>query len=253
MWGVWADGPPVRFYANNAILIDFKGHRLLSMKSGGSNPHPFVECTGRLSEALGEHLRATFQHRPTRIDHAHDLRSPGLFDRMVDYTKQLAARFGLRWVPDGDWVTRDAGRTIYLGSRKSQVFVRIYEKGLQYAAKLGEPVTDELREWVRFELEFKPQNKAAKSLARSIDGPQLWGSTLWTNQLAREVLSMQTEPISIRERRESNSERALRFMFSQYSGHLRVLLGQCGNDLTEFGRAIAEGANLTHADGERAA
>lgn len=244
MWCMRAEGPKVRFYARNDLLLDAKGHRLLSMKSGGSNPHPHVECTGRAAPFVARFLRDNYRHRPTRIDHAVDRRAPDLFDDLHAYAKALCKQHGLKLGYGGDWSTADAGRTVYVGSRSSQVFVRIYEKGLEYAAALGLPVTSDLREWVRIEIEFKPQTDAAKQLAPVIEGPQLWGSTVWANQLANEVLSMSTQPVSIRERRESNRERALRFMGSQYSSHLRALLADCNGDLAEFGRAVADLANL---------
>lgn len=247
------EGPKVRFYAHNNVLVDLKGHRLLSIKSGGSNPHPHVECTGRASPVVAQYLREQYRHRPTRIDHAIDRRAPGLFARLVRASKKLARQHGLKWNPSGDWATPDAGRTIYLGSRKSQVFVRIYEKGLQYAYGLGIPVTDELRQWVRIEIEFKPQTDAAKSLAPTMDGPQLWGSTFWTNQFASEVLAMTTETVSIRERRESNRERALRYMVAQYRTHLRDLLAECGGDVAEFGQVVADLAGLTATEKAQAA
>jgi DNA relaxase NicK len=248
-----AEGGRVRFYARNRVLTDPKGHQLLAIKSGGSNPHPHVECYGRAAPVLARYLREGVSHRPTRIDHAVDLRAPSLFDQLHQSALAICKQHGLRGAPAGDWVTSDAGRTFYLGSRKSQVSVRIYEKGLKYAHDLGLPVTDELREWVRIELEFHPQTEAAKSLAPSIEGPQLWGSTGWTDQLAREVLSMATEPVSIRERRESNRERALRFMASQYGSHLKALLADCNGDLAEFGRAIADLAGLIDQDVQEAA
>lgn len=247
------DGLKARFYARNRQLVDFKGHQLLSVKSGGANPHPHVECTGRASQTLARYLREGIPHRPTRIDHAVDLQAAGLFHRLNRYSRRLAKQHRLKWVPKGDWVTPDAGRTVELGSRSSQVFVRIYEKGLEYANKQGVYITDELRNWVRIEIEFKPQTQAAKTLALSVEGPQLWGSTSWTDQLAREVLSMDTQPVSIRQRRESNRERALRFMGAQYSAHLRALLVECQGDPAEFGRAIMDLAGLADADGVQAA
>src|SRR5262245_7587576 len=75
------DGPKVRFYARNRLLLDPKGHRLLSLKWGGANPHPHVECKGAEAAVLARFLRAGVPHRPTRIDHAHDLHGERLFDR----------------------------------------------------------------------------------------------------------------------------------------------------------------------------
>jgi DNA relaxase NicK len=149
-------------------------------------------------------------------------------------------------------VTPDAGRTFYVGARASQVYVRIYEKGLKYAHDVGLPITDELRDWVRVELEFKPQSKGAKDLAAGLEGAQLWGSTQWTRQLAQEVLSMPTEPITLRVRRESNTERALRFAAAQYNRAFSELWRQCGADPSEFGRAWAERCGFL-AEGQDAA
>lgn len=240
------DGGKIKFYARNQVLIDETGHRLLSVKSGGSNPHPHVECKGLASPIVAAHLRANYDHRPTRIDDAKDLRAPRLFDLVHRRLRRIAKRFNLRLSYDGDWSTPDAGRTIYLGARTSQVFVRVYEKGLKYARDLGLPVTDELRNWVRFELEFHPQTKTAKTSASTLTPEQLWGSTRWTTELAGELLSMRTEPISIRERRESNVDRALRFMASQYRGPLGALLEACDGDYAAFGQAIAELAGIDH-------
>lgn len=228
----------VRFYALARNVVDEKGHQLFQLKSGGSNPHPHLECFGPPAPIVAAYLRERYSHQPTRIDHAIDMCGPGLFDQLYSRAVDLCKQHGLRGAPAGDWVTPDGGRTFYLGSRSSQVFVRIYEKGIKYAKDLGENLTAELRGWVRVELEFKPQTKIAKGLASKIEGPQMWGATSWTDQLAKEVLGMPSVPINIRERRESNEERALRFMAAQYKKHLRSLFEKNGSDFCEFGRAI---------------
>lgn len=230
----------VRFYALARQLVDEKGHQLLLLKSGGSNPHPHLECFGSQAEVVARYLRENYSHQPTRIDHAIDLCGEKIFEHLYGHAVAICKQHGLRGAPAGDWVTPDGGRTFYVGSRSSQVFVRIYEKGIKYARDLGEPLTRELRGWVRCELELKPQTKVAKGLATQIEGPQMWGATGWTDQLAKEALGMQSEPVNIRERRESNTERALRFMGKQYAKHGAVLWKQCGQDYCEFGRALHE-------------
>lgn len=243
------EGGKVRFYASLTSIIDRKGYQLAAVKHGGSNPHPFVECQGYAAPLVAEHLRNWFDHSPSRIDHAIDREAQlDTFDRLDQLLLDWCKERGLSFSRGGDWATPDAGRTIYIGSRKSMVFVRIYEKGLKYAHDLGLAVTDQLRRWLRFELEFKPQNRTAKVAAETIEGPQMWGSTLWTADLAKEVLKMDTKPISIRERRESNFERALRFGCSQYHRPLNWLLQECEGDYEQFGRAVADYANLIPAE-----
>jgi hypothetical protein len=247
------DGGKVKFYAQNKLILAPTGHRLLSVRSGGTNPHPFVEVKGEASQLIAGYARANWKHRPSRIDHAIDRCDPGLFHMLEEYTKDLAREFRLKWEPAGDQVTPDAGRTFYIGSRASQVFVRVYEKGLKYAHEMGLPVTEELRNWIRIELEFKPQNRKARELAPVIEPAQMWGSTRWTSRLSERVLAMATQPVSIRERRESSRERALRFMASQYRTHLHGLLQDCEGDETEFGRHIIDLAGIGSQEASQAA
>ena len=237
-------GPPIKFYARNLLLLAPTGHRLLQVRAGGTNPHPFVEVKGEASQLVAQYIRDHFGHRPSRIDHALDRRGAGLFNKLARFLRSLAGGYRLKFEPRGDWVTADAGRTIYLGSRQSQVFLRVYEKGLKYAHELGLEVTLELREWVRVELEFKPQNMKARLLASTITPAQIWGCSQWTAELAKGVLSIGAEAAKIRERRESNRDRALRFMACQYRVHLESLLVECGRDVPEFGLAIAELADI---------
>ncbi|MBV7267558.1 replication initiation factor domain-containing protein [Erythrobacter ani] len=232
------DGLKARFYATNRQLIDEKGHQLLALKSGGSNPHPHVECTGRASPVLAEYLREHYEHKPTRIDHAMDIRDFGLFDKIAQFARGFARSNRLKLSFAGDWANQYEGRTVYIGSRTSQVFVRVYEKGIKTAKENGLPLTADLRDLVRIELEFKPQTKAAKALAPTITGPEMWGSTDWTRQFADRVLGMGAKRVSIRDQRVSNDERSRRLMAQQYARILRGWFEDCDSDFCEFGHAI---------------
>lgn len=237
------EGPKVRFYARNLLLVDQFDKRLLQVRAGGQNPHPFVECKGEVASIVAGFLRAQYDHRPARIDHADDAERD--FDQLVDVMRSIAKRYRIkgRLITD-DEHDPDAGATYYLGSRASQVFVRAYQKGLKYAREAGIPVTDELRRWVRIEIEFKPQNRLSRALAATITPDQMWGATRWTQELAQEVLKMPTNPVTIRERRESDRDRALRFCCSQYSAHLESLLEECEGDLGEFAETIINLAGI---------
>lgn len=237
------EGIKARFYSRSREIVDPHGRQLLLFKSGGSNPHPHIEAHGAHAHHVAAYLRNAhffggYTHQPTRIDHAIDLRQDGLFDALHSHAVALCKRHGLRGAPAGDWVSADGGRTFYVGSRSSQVFVRIYEKGIKYARDVGEQITQELRSWVRVELEFKPQTKAAKQLAPEMSGPRMWGSTTWTRELAKDVLDMEAERVSIRERRETNQERALRYMGQQYGKYLQQLFRDNGEDFEQFGFAV---------------
>lgn len=233
-----ADGPPVRFYAGNELILDEFGKRLCSVRFGGANANPFVECKGAISPVIAKMLRGEFDHRPSRLDAAFARSAPKLFDRYVRITRKLAKVYGLRWEPKGDWATTDAGRTIVLGSRYSQVILRIYEKGLELVAKQGLELSDELRQLVRMEIEFKPQNRTARKRAPTIEADELWGLTEWLRDFSKQAFGIEARKLKVTERREADYERALRSMARQYRAHLTRLLDEVGGDLDAFALGI---------------
>ena len=244
------DGPPIRFYTGNTLLLDENGRRLAQVRFGG-NPHPFVEAKGWQSPAVAQALRDTFEHSPSRIDSAFDRAAPGLFEQLVALAQDFEQRFGIRLDWAGAAVSNpDRGTTVYLGSRKSAVFVRIYQKGLKLAEEMGlvgEAIPDSLRHWVRIELEFKPQKKRAKEIASGLSPLGLWGVSPWTRQFAMEALSIEAERVTVTERRESDHQRALRFMAQQYRGHLEQLLRECGGDYSQAMAVLVDLADLAPA------
>lgn len=239
------EGQRTRWYDQHAQLCDQFGKRLVAVHYGGRNGSPLVQCTGHTSPVVADVLRSVFEyHRPNRIDSCIDRRAPKLFDTYKRLTMRLAKRYGLRWAPIGDWATPDAGRTIELGSRRSQIMLRIYEKGLLTAKQHGLPVTDELRHHVRCEVEFKPDNKTARKAAVSITPQAVWGTSEWLADFAKQAFAVDAERVKVTHRREADHHRALRFMARQYRTHLSQLLDECGGDLDRFAIEILERADL---------
>lgn len=224
--------PPSRWYSDAIILDDDKGKKLVGILYGGRNRSPLVQTgSGEAAPFVAAAVRAMEGHNPVRIDSKVDMRLRGGFRRLEEITKQLARSYGLRWEPAGDWVSPDAGRTIYLGSRRSQVFLRIYEKGLEQASKLGLEVTDALWAHIRCEVEFKPDNPIAKKAARTITPAGCWGLTDWLIDFTRLAFDAEAERVNVSYRRESDHERALRFMAGQYARHLELLIERHRGDL----------------------
>lgn len=224
--------PPSRWYSDAIMLNDDKGKKLVGVLYGGRNGRPLVQTgLGCAAPIVADAVRRMDGHNGVRLDSAIDARFAGGWPAIVRWTKRIARQFGLSWRPDGDWVTPDAGRTIYLGSRRSQLSLRIYEKGLEQAAKLGLPITDELRFHIRCEVEFKPDNPAAKQVFRTITPAACWGLADWLVEFARLAFSAEAERVNVSYRRESDHERALRFMAGQYSRHLEALVNRHHGDL----------------------
>ncbi len=214
------DGPPVRFYGPNVLLMRPDGSRLLSVRYGGQNGTPFVECKGPASAVVAAILRSDFDHVPARLDSAYDLSSPTAFFDLEKIAYEFEERLGLKLNYAGAGSTNpDRGTTIYLGSRKSQAFLRIYQKGLQIAEEMGlagADIPDELRNWVRVELEYKPDKRPARLIAAQLSPTALWGCSPWTRDFAKLALAIDAERVKMTERRESNHDRAMRYLVMQY-------------------------------------
>jgi hypothetical protein len=243
-------------YAVVTALKDAEGFIIGEVAHGGVNPHPSVEFSGSWSPVGADVLRAMpCGHRPSRVDACCDVVSSGLFDWLVSYSKELAERFAIKRRVFLD-EHPDRGSTIYLGSRTSQVFVRLYQPCLKRAeeeGREGDQISQEERDTVRLEIEFKAQKGPAKHLAQSIAPAGVWSVSRWSAELATTVFAMDLIPISIADRRESNRDRALRVMGMQYAKHLRALMDDCHGDLTAFGERVAELAGIVGFDAVEAA
>lgn len=246
-------GGAVKYYAGITFIVDEKGHKLASVKHGGANPFPNAEGEGAASPAVAAAIRAMpCDHRPTRIDSCLDQSRPGLFAQLHDLAKRTEDKHGVLLNYAGAALDNDErGTTIYLGSPKSQSFVRIYQKGLQLAEKQGmrpDQVPPEMLNWVRSEAVFRPQKKPAKLYATVVSPADVWGVSPWTHEFAKVALSIDAERVNVSQRRESNHERALRAMSSQYRAHIEQLLKDCQWDYAEAMAVIADLAGLTERD-----
>ena len=230
-----------RFAYKRSRTIEQGGDRVATVLYGGPNGHPNVEASGgERAPWLAAMLRARGPHRVTRCDVAVDLFGVGLFEGLKELAGAIADRNDL----DCRDVTNrnaDKGDTRYLGSRKSSVFARIYEKGKAGGTTDADVPPDLLRHWVRIELEIKPQ-KEMKELAATIEPEAFWGVSPWTRELAKGALDMNSEPIPFTPRRISNNERAFRHMVDQYGSVMEQrLLTVHNGDMEALAAELMEG------------
>jgi len=243
--------PPVAYYPQHVVLLDRLGREACSVFWGGQSINPNVEAKGHKAPAIAEVLRRHWPHLPSRVDPMREATRDGLFRDVRDVAFSLAERHRMDPPKEIRNNHPDQGDTFYLGSRKSAACIRVYQPGLKRAqeeGRTGDLISDEERNAVRCELEFKPQKRKAKVAASTLTPDAMWGISPYVADFAAEVFAMDVQPISIAERRESNRNRALRCMGSQYQRHLADLWDECGHDLAEFGAAIAQLADLSPLD-----
>jgi hypothetical protein len=184
-------------------------------------------------EVKGEHTPAVVQnirqdglcHRVTRLDSCADFDQPGIFDDMAHKLTLIKRQNRLRGSKAGDWEDfPEEGRTLYLGSPKSPVRARLYEKGKQPEYRhLDKP------DWVRLELQVRPE-KEAKSTYSKITPLDAWGASPWSREAASLLLRNHVDPHPAGSvYRLPDEESALRWMCTQYGPLLTSLMGDCGS------------------------
>lgn len=138
---------------SNSGRIDMGRHWVLS----GSC---LQEITNTLSKTVFEILRIVVQEgaKVTRLDLAKDARSEAIELTKIFSAIQTGSYSGKTKTFSQISDTK-GGHTIYIGSRSSERFARLYHKGAQLGT--GE-------DWIRFEIEMK--GDVAKEAARSLVG-----------------------------------------------------------------------------------
>lgn len=228
---------------------------------GGNGGLPHVYASSDACDEFVRIVRAYWpgRHKVSRMDAALDYDDgPGTWTRLLGFVQSIAR--GERVEGDerkrvskvrtnqmGDWLHGEHGRTFYLGSFKSAVLVRLYEKGIQLredAAIRGRDRSDISVNFVRLEVQVRPDG-AAKERAATATPFEAFGYAEWSRELLRRVEDADVERVHIRERRESDHERALNWMVKQYEAHLLEEVAALGG-WDRLGEALRARLELGH-------
>lgn len=156
---------------------------------GGGRDDTHVQVLGADSPEVVASLRKHWpdEHRTSRADVAVDFE--GGTDTWEAARDALMGVAVSRNLANGQLEGRQGaisnGRTLYLGSRKSEAYVRLYEKGRKDA-----PMTHP--GWNRFEVEIKPAHRDRKVLAASADAHSLLAWSPWTRAAVDQLFDMTT-------------------------------------------------------------
>ncbi len=172
---------------NRALNAFLNGNRLFHFCLGGSGgDRPHIKATGAGSHQVYEWLRQEWQgaYAVARCDVCMDTTEPEMFDYLYKTQSKFANDEGISQDQAGDWLVpgSPAGRTFYVGSRKkgSQAHTRTYEKGKQLDATN--------KDWVRFEVELKPQRGVAKREVALLTPTQALFSVSWVRAMFMDMM-----------------------------------------------------------------
>jgi len=177
------------------------------------------------------------KHTVTRLDSSADFFGTSSYKKLARIGLKVAKGHDLYYEIRGDLLHPEKGKTQYIGSDKSNFRTRLYEKGLhiistspeiQLMIKAGMKPSeiscfegahkiDDLTQWVRLELQARPDGAYARKIASTVTPEQAWFMTGWTSQLAKDALSLDLERLYVRLKKQPNDEKALNYMAIQYA------------------------------------
>lgn len=188
---------------------------------------PWCFATGSKSQDLMDFLHGVHllhEVQVTRMDAALDVFDSEWFPILVNHGKTYALANGLSTDQRGDWLTPNRGRTWYLGARSSRFFHRIYEKGRKERVDPN---------WIRCELEYKPQHLQERLNAITLTASQLWAmhaGPIWGNLLGLDLAEVFNAPVQRPGRVRRNVDRARMALCDQYGKTISTWLREVGGD-----------------------
>jgi hypothetical protein len=205
---------------DRASVIHRGDNKLCRVQWGGNTGGMTqIRGTGENAPECAQAIRLLWpEHRLQRADVCEDYSEPGVWDTMTEYGLYLADQFALKIDQRGDWERNDKmgkGRTLYVGSRQSLAFLRVYEKGKEKAVRSGGEITDP--DHVRAEAEIKPQNKVQGYALATFDPRDYWRCSPWLNEYSTILFRANMERIRLwTVTKKSDDDMAFAFMLKQY-------------------------------------
>lgn len=225
-------------FAERVAIKSPCGSEFASVMWGGKvqGDRVMLEVKGEHTPPVVQAFRERYEHRVTRVDSAADKDAPGAFLELLEACSAIKQAHRLKGEKQGDWEDfPEEGRTLYLGSRQSACRVRLYEKGKQPEYRhLERP------DWVRLELQVRPDSQHSKVEYSRLTPAEVWGASKWTRELAAKALQNHVDPHpagTIYKR--TSDEAAIEWLCQQYAGPLgRLALDLGGWD--NVGRTLGE-------------
>jgi len=219
---------------DRACVIHRGDNKLLRVQWGGNTGDlTQIRGTGENAPQCAESIRELWpEHRLQRADVCEDYSEEGVWETLSDYALYLAEQHSIKIDQRGDWARNDQmgkGRTLYLGSRQSLAYLRVYEKGKEKAVRSGGECVDPHH--VRAEAEIKPQNKVQGFALSKLQPAEYWGCSPWLLQYSSILFQKNMERIRLwNVSKRSNDDMAFDFMLKQYGAVIARQIAANGQD-----------------------
>lgn len=191
---------------------------LCTFMAGGRNRCPNAFATGvhapDFINAVRDHWPGN--HNVTRVDAAEEFDDPGAWDKLSKTFLSVADQLGLEVQHRGDFHRSVKGRTLYIGSRKSLCFLRLYEKGIKERADDPLNPLKASLDWIRLEVEIKPQHADDKLRASTLSPLEIWGFSPTSRAILEACCNSDVAKIPVTQAPRLNDARLLDHAVFQY-------------------------------------
>lgn len=231
-------------YAHAAVLGTSQDGAVARVWHGGSHEYPHAVLSGEWAQPGAELIRAHFPaelHTVSRCDVREDFIDAGAYDVIEAHLVEVARAHRLKVGTAGDHLVTMEGRTVYLGAPSSAVRLRLYDKRAEILSKLPPYGEQRQRAWVRImdsvpdhlarlEAQIRPATKEARQAFSTIEPVDALGCSAWMREVWRVAAGLEVMPVQVgRKWRQSDDERAYRFLLAQYGGVLRRMHADAGS------------------------
>lgn len=174
----------------------------------GASPH--IKATGHFASSVASVVKQRWPvHSVARCDSCFDFVGENLYDEIRPILNETHLSHGV-WRNEMGFP--ENGRTFYLGSPKSPVRLRCYEKDKECQAKGYDFTPGHLR----IELQVRPRT-AEKPKYAACSAAEVWGATRWSRHVLKSVLALEPEPIKRAPQMSKSAERKLADLLTKYS------------------------------------
>lgn len=203
-------------YTNSYTINGPEGVRC-TICIGGYNLCPNAFASGNRTEPFVELVRDHWpgNHDVSRVDSAEDFSGADCWEKLSAACKAVADRLGLKVHSVGDFHRELDGRTLYIGSRKSPCFVRLYEKGKQMRNEDRLNAEQYPLDWVRLEAQIHPK-KDNRLRAATLSPLEVWGLSKTTYEVASACFNEKVARINVGRHDKSEHERSMNHAAYQY-------------------------------------
>ena len=221
-------------FTNSYKVLDSDENVLITILYGGESQNNKINIfsSGKYAELFYLFLQdISIEYSLVRADICVDYKHEGCWDEYFSYCSDVADTFSIKklFVGSPDSLVGDSpsGRTLYLGSRTSVSFIRLYEKG-----KKDNPFYPN---WVRLELEFKPKNKQARLLYAKASKLDILNASAFVDVIFGKDFDVGKAPCPAGTIRSlPDYDRTLLHLFKQYGSFFDEGLSRHKGDLFAF-------------------